>query len=281
VVAGYWYSNFFGLGLYADLWSSSANPSGSSGAFNLELDSGSVNPSISSSRGYGFVVRCMTTSDTSSTPTVTFDGVAAEVESCTNTEIVVTTPPHPAGLVDVAVNNGLTTATYPALWTDTGTNTSTDNSIANIASGYLYQDIYLTLSANKNNITMGGLPGILYTDSLIATVTTNNPDGYNLTIESSQPNLKCTIGASDYYINALSTTPGSMVDNRWGYGTGSTLPAAWTGVTSSPSSPLSSSTSATPESGTPTTVWFGTKFNHAQPACSSYTTTVLLTAVGE
>jgi uncharacterized protein (TIGR02145 family) len=59
VVAGFWYSNFFSNGLYTYLWSSSANPSGASGAFSLGFDSGSVSPSISGSRGYGFPVRCL------------------------------------------------------------------------------------------------------------------------------------------------------------------------------------------------------------------------------
>jgi uncharacterized protein (TIGR02145 family) len=209
----------------------------------------------------------------STSPTVEFDGVAATVVSATASEIVVTTPAHAAGLVDVAVDNGLTSEIYAAEYDDpAGDLTDPDN----VESGYLYDAISVKLSVD-GEIYMGGPPNALYTDSVEITVETNNPTGYELTLQSAQPDLECP-AASGYPIEALAAA-GPMSFNHWGYGTGTTEPTAWTGVTTTPSSPIDSSLDPTPEFGNVTTLWFGTKFNFSLPACRDYTTMTLLTAV--
>jgi hypothetical protein len=143
-------------------------------------------------------------------------------------------------------------------------------------------------SPEKTGISMGGLPGTLYADYVTANVITDNLSGYNLTIESSQPNLECIDGANTYWLNALSgppSPPSPTLNNTWGYGIGSgldglTVPSSWTGVTSSPVVFKNFASVTNPTLGDDTTIWFGTQYDHMQPACGSYGGTVTITAVG-
>jgi hypothetical protein len=138
-------------------------------------------------------------------------------------------------------------------------------------------------SAEKTGISIGGLPGSLYADYLTANVITDNPTGYKLTIESSEPNLKCIDGANTYWLNALTGAPSATLNNTWGYGVGTgtgglTQPSTWTGVTTLPITCDNYGYATDPDDGRDTVLWFGTQFDYTLPACSSYGGTVTITA---
>ena len=59
VFAGYWWEGFGGQGDWGYLWSSSAYPGWSGGAFSAYFDAGGVGPGNGDNRGYGFGVRCL------------------------------------------------------------------------------------------------------------------------------------------------------------------------------------------------------------------------------
>ena len=59
VFAGYWWEGFGGQGSGGYLWSSSAYPGWSDGAFRAYFSADGVYPGDVSNRGYGFGVRCL------------------------------------------------------------------------------------------------------------------------------------------------------------------------------------------------------------------------------
>ena len=59
VFAGYWWEGFVDQGSGGYLWSSSAYPDWSGGAFGAGFSAGEVSPGIDGNRSYGFGVRCL------------------------------------------------------------------------------------------------------------------------------------------------------------------------------------------------------------------------------
>ena len=59
VFAGLWWGGFGDQGSYGNLWSSSANPGWSDGAFYAVFGAGEVYPGFGNGRVVGFGVRCL------------------------------------------------------------------------------------------------------------------------------------------------------------------------------------------------------------------------------
>jgi hypothetical protein len=172
----------------------------------------------------------------------------------------------PAGAVDVAV---------------TGEQGSTET----LAGAYIYDDFEptISLSLSKLDVAISGTPNVLYTDYVVANVITNNPTGYHLDIEASQPDLVC---ASDgaYRITAVNEPSGTLI-NQWGYqldddGDEATVPSVWnwSGVTTQPAAFKTFPTDTDPTNGDDTVLWFGTKFILSIPACK-YSGAVTISAI--
>jgi hypothetical protein len=199
--------------------------------------------------------------------TVTLGSGSSAVE-CLNISIVsndsltCVTPAHAAGEVDVAVALGSETAS--------------------ISDGYEYEEKDINLTLTDNSVNLAGTIGDLWTDSLGANVKTNNPNGYNLQISASQPDLECASGLITHTLQALAApfnAPIAMPDNRYGFNTGANQPTTWAGVTTGNPEIDSSNSATDPAQGRDTTIWFGTKVNLAQPACGNYTTSITFTAL--
>jgi uncharacterized protein (TIGR02145 family) len=272
VPSAYWDTNFNNQGSHGYFWSSSAG--GSNVAQQFRFFSGNVNPGdLNNYRSLGMAVRCV--ADGIQYPTVTIDGIPATVKSHNNTTIVVETPPHAAGKVNVVVSN--------ALSTDTKTN------------GYEYTAPYLSISADSKNVKIGGgnivpsTPNIFASSPNTVSIRTNQA-GYDLTISTTTINnnlVHTTLAGTN-----ITPTTGSFLgtktalgNNTWGF-TLDPAPAStnpiWSAVPGSAAPVLIKSTSVPNETipGDQTTVHFGTKITWTQPA-GSYQTTVLYTAVGK
>ena len=59
VFAGNWWEGFNVQGSDGNLWSGSANPVWSGGAFSANFGADAVSPGYYSNRGYGYGVRCL------------------------------------------------------------------------------------------------------------------------------------------------------------------------------------------------------------------------------
>jgi alpha-tubulin suppressor-like RCC1 family protein len=233
------------------------------------------------------------------------------------------TTAHDPGLVSVTVNNGVGSAVVSAVCTDglqyggsggnggTACNGQLDSSEtrngdrANITSGFLYEEVFISISTNNNMIEVGGSGGITPTSagafgtgSNIATTSTNNPTGYSLGIStnlpSSNPNTKDLKHLSlNQYIAAtnnactwnsatkmLDNTASALANNTWGF----TLDTTNLGdqklcQVPSSSSPLTiKQTNVANETGDPTSIFFGAKVDLSKPS-GKYRTTVVYTAV--
>jgi hypothetical protein len=270
--------SFQGQGTNGYYWSSSINTDSTMAAGSLQFNSSYVAPgNVGTGRNMGASVRCLADNPL----TVKFGGAQATnvtiVDNGDGTQtLTAVTSAHAAGLVEVTIDNGLTSFTFPAVWADTGTSTSDNWSLTNIASGFLYEDLAITLTLDTYDINLTGQIGQVWSDDFIANVNTNNPVGYNLTIQASEPRLSCNLGGSNYYIQPLTGT-GTMANNRWGYAVGG-APSSWTGVTNSSVSIKSFTTATDRNLGDDTTAWIGTKVDLSQPTCS-YVGTLVLTAV--
>jgi hypothetical protein len=162
----------------------------------------------------------------------------------------------------------------------TAVSVTTAGGTTSLSGGYTYI-VSLSLALNKSELEMSGVPGDLIADYLIANVKTDNPKGYNLSIESTRSDLICTGDSSSYKITALPSTAGAMQDNKWGYSVsaGASPPSSWAGVTTTTAT-IDSSTSPTDLTmGRDTKVWFGLRVDFSLPVCS-YDGEVTFTAVG-
>jgi hypothetical protein len=149
--------------------------------------------------------------------------------------------------------------------------------------GFTVAEPFVELSVDKSSLAMSGLPNVLIADYLTATVRTNNPSGYHLDIEATEPRLTCSSYDTNYYIEPLgSAETGAMLDNKWGYAVGTagvdSPPSVWTGVTTSPVLFDGYGSATNPILGRNTRLWFGTKVNYSLPACE-YGGSVTITVI--
>jgi hypothetical protein len=225
-----------------------------------------VNPSVGRTAG-GETVTVIGTGFVNGDTAVSFGTETAVCSFISVTAMSCVTPPALGGLLDVGAVD-VTVAVEGGGLSDV------------LVGGFSYFAPSISLNLDKAAVAIGGAPSSLYTDYVTATVMTDNTMGYKLTIESSQPDLKCA--SSSHYINAVSG-PSANLNNEWGYGVGGgldglTMPTAWTGVTNSPAIFANSSNATNPVSGEDTVLWFGTKFNFAIPACV-YSGTITISAI--
>jgi hypothetical protein len=299
------------------LWSASV-PSDPLSAFSLVFYPGNVYPDSINGRQNGFAVRCLSPGG-AAIPTVTLDteagAVPATVKSFTNTQIVIETPAHSAGLVSITVDNGLDIVTLPATWLDTGTSTSTNNNVANIKSGYLYIEPYINLTLNPNSVTISDDNGTTDTDgkitptangtfakgSNVLTTQTNNPTGYSLSISTNLPksdsnpsDLRHVSLANTYlestphpcdWDNTTKTmidTPYALDNNTWGFTLNPTSlnNQQLCQVTAQDEAILIKQTTTANESGDITTIYYGAKVTTTKPS-GKYQGTVVYSVVGE
>jgi hypothetical protein len=280
---GYWVSSFNSSGSIGGFWSS--NVISSAEARLLIIYQNYVSPgNDNAGRNYGFGVRCVADYNYSYEPlTVTFDGMPATVASSSPTQIIVTTPPHTAGLVNVTVTN--------ALSADTKTN------------GYKYEEPYISLTIDDGDVQIGGgsLAANTYgTGANVATVKTNYP-GYTLTISTNQPysntnakNMKhtslsqyidgtsntCTWNSS---FKTLTNTTNTIANNTWGF-TLNTTDRDGQRLCQVPdlNSPLIIKSTTVPNetsSGDQTNIYYGTKVS-SDKTSGKYQVTITYTAVG-
>jgi hypothetical protein len=134
------------------------------------------------------------------------------------------------------------------------------------------------------SLTPGGGANAGY---VVATVRTDNPSGYTLSMEASGGDLVCSTNAA-WTIPSIAAD-GALADDTWGYG----LSSSWTG--SVPDAPgvsdwkkipvgaadtLASSGAVSAVGGDDYGVYFGGKASFATPACNAYKRTLTITAVG-
>jgi alpha-tubulin suppressor-like RCC1 family protein len=197
-----------------------------------------------------------------------------------STTLTCTTSAHPAGLVSISLNNGTDAVTLPAVYTNPSGDL-TDPS--NVASGFLYEEPYLTLSTTGDvSFSITPTPtGVGNHSSTTVTTATNNPKGSITTLKSSGANLVCATNSSYTIPSAtnsqLSSSSGQLPTNTWGYTTGTGPPTTYLSI---PTIDTDISLPSQTASGTASqTVYFGTKVNTAIPSCA-YKQTVTFTGVG-
>jgi uncharacterized protein (TIGR02145 family) len=105
-------------GTYGLYWSASVNSA--QGVYTTQFYNRGINPGVlNDSRMNGFAVRCLVDENYTPSPVVpvvTVGGVAATVVSYSDTKIVIKTPPHPAGKVDITVTRGSQAFTLPNVY---------------------------------------------------------------------------------------------------------------------------------------------------------------------
>jgi uncharacterized protein (TIGR02145 family) len=234
------------VGTVGRLWSST--PYNANNVYYLSIEATTVNPANNVSRSVRTAMRCITPGGTAPEPVVEFDGVAATVTAWDETSITVTVPAHAAGLVDVTVNNGAESVTMPATCStatatdcngrlDSGETRHSDR--ANVTSGFLYEEVYLSLSTGTGTVNVGGITptsgGAYGTSSNLLTTTTNNTTGYSLSISTNQPGanpnskdlkhltlneyITGTANTCSWNTGAgtLTNTTNALVNNTWGF----------------------------------------------------------------
>jgi uncharacterized protein (TIGR02145 family) len=224
-------------------------------------------------RDGGFAVRCLAAGGAYApppAPIVEFGGVAATVKSFTDTEIVVETPLHAAGAVDVVVTNGVSSDT--------------------LAAGYTYIAPYIEVSSDTDNLQIGGgaiapSPSGVFAFSPNAVSVKTNLDGYKLTISTNSTsntlNHAALAGVGIAATGGTWATKSVLSNNTWGF-TLSSSPGfdqpIWAAVPNV-SSPLQIKSTSVPNEtsqGDQTVVNFGTKVDLTMPA-GKYQTTVVYT----
>jgi uncharacterized protein (TIGR02145 family) len=327
VFSGNWEYDFNNQGSFAGLWSSTSDSNEPEYASVLNFSSSGVGWG-GDYRDFGFAVRCMTPGEPL---TVTFDTGASAVQGTVTAwdddSITVITPVHSPGLVSITVSNGVDSVTLPAICTIGGTPTplspgdplpdecngrldsgeSRNGDRANAASGFLYEEIYISLSLDNNLVQIGGSGGLIPASSgvfgsggNILTTSTNNPRGYSLFIStnelSTNPNAKdlkhvslnqfvAGTGNTCSWNNTtkvLTNTSGTLANNTWGFTTNSAnlLSQQLCQVPAKDNLLTIKSTSLANEAGDPTSVFFGAKVDMSKPS-GKYQTIVVYTAVAE
>lgn len=225
--------------------------------------------------------------------TVTLGGVACNDVAIVDDEtIVCETPAHAAGFVDVSI-----TTTYDG----------TERTVI-AEDGYKYVPDSVSFAINQCSSNAHGQVDslIIFPDSfnqevsncIIATATTLNPTGYNLSIgmkDAAENSLVCMIDGVENKITAVDdssnpTVGVALANNTWGYNiAASTImpPTTWLSVPSSPAVVKNTNTAA--PSGYNTVMWFGTKVGYDSAVCNSdsgptsdksYSGVVVLTVIG-
>jgi hypothetical protein len=157
-----------------------------------------------------------------------------------------------------------------------------DGESLTLANAWEYES-YLTLSISNNGlVNLSPVPnGGTNANFLTANVKTDHPDGYQLSIESTETDLLCETNTGAK-ITALSGT-GTLTNNHWGYAKDEeptpTEPTDWTGVATAPTPIKTLATAPDPINGDTTRLWFGAMVDYALPACN-YAGTVVITVVG-
>ncbi|MCL1929882.1 IPT/TIG domain-containing protein [Candidatus Saccharibacteria bacterium] len=248
------------------------------------------------------------------TPTVIFDingtpAVCTDVVVISDTELTCTTSAHVPGLVDVTVKVGGISGTLPAVCdvaNSTACNGMLDSGEArgddrtNVTSGFLYEEIYITLDLDSVNVTLddstldgivdGSAAGTFATASNALTTATNSPSGYRLSIETlkGHSNLNHT-SLSDNIIPVIGTfdpafaTASALGINQWGFTLNPTQTASaliWSLVPPLNSPIQIKSTNTANETGDSTAIFYGTNINAVLPS-GNYSTQVRYTVVAD
>jgi hypothetical protein len=197
---------------------------------------------------------------------VEFDGIVAVCTVDSETKLICTTPEHAAGAIEVAVK------------TVEG----------RVAAGFTYVEPTIGLTLDNHDIQLGGAGtaiGDLWADHLTANVITDNPKGYRLVIESTEPRLTCAAGGESHFIQPLEGTGALDVAanvNRWGWakdGGALATPVNWTGLTAIPVQVDAAGSATDPDIGRETVIWFGVRVDITQPKCD-YAGSLTITAIG-
>jgi uncharacterized protein (TIGR02145 family) len=287
-------------------WSSLPNRGDSYGVLSLSINLASVNPGGWFDRSRSFSVRCLAPGGDDK-PTVTLDTgantIQGTVTAWNDTSITVTVPAHTPGLVSVTVNNGVDSVTLPA--TCSSANTTACNGRLdpgetrhsdrdNIASGFLYEEVYLSLVLGSDNVQIGSSTGLTPTTTgafgsgtNTLTAATNNPKGYVLSISTDQPSsntnasdmahqsitntyLLSTANTCNWNTatNTLTNTTTPLGNNTWGFTLNpANLASQQLCQAPNQNSPLTVKSTTTPdETGDNTTFYYGTKINLEQVA---------------
>lgn len=129
--------------------------------------------------------------------------VCQNVKVLNDTTITCTTISHVEGTVSLSVDNGLE-----------------DDVLAN---AYTYVGIFLAVSPNILNIDVSPSPdGTLKKADNTLTVSTNSPNGYNLSLEMSSTERRLRNSASTHFINSTGGdwySPIALSANTWGFAT--------------------------------------------------------------
>jgi hypothetical protein len=208
---------------------------------------------------------------TAPTATVTIGDVTCQSVNVVNSSRITCSlpsldPVHAAETVNVTVDNGSESDT--------------------MEDAYAFVDLFLSLSTDQVSFDVAP-NGNISADKTVATVKTNNPTGYTLSIAANSADLVCETNNS-YQIPGIAVA-GALGSDHWGWNwanhTGAdTKPNTWRPI------PIASSSTADKLITSPTTppdttagdkydIWFGAKASLAMPACE-YRQSLIMTAVG-
>jgi len=160
--------------------------------------------------------------------------IANVATDVTNDSIICTTAAHDPGLVSVTVNNSVEIDTMAATIDPGGSNMPVLNKQGRSIGGFLYMDdIFLQIDASASSVVLNIAPTSPFDQDYVSVgVTTNNPSGYSLYIESSGANLICATNSS----LVIPPTIGNAIDAKtWGFQVGASTTS--TGWASTPTTP--------------------------------------------
>ncbi|MDR1300428.1 MAG: IPT/TIG domain-containing protein [Candidatus Nomurabacteria bacterium] len=224
-------------------------------------------------------------------PTITFDPGGTPVDcsltSYTDTQIICTTSAHSPGLVSVKVDNGLQTYTMNANPAANGGPVMSGNQSIG---GYLYYEIHLKLSLS--DLVFSVPPGGSNYGYTVANVDTNNPGGYELTLESDGSDLVC----ESYTIPSIASDGALSIaadkHGAWGWnvvepaamggswiGTVPMVPSAWQTIPVDMSAVIANPIAPSAADGDNYGVYFGVTADWVQPACNGYKQNLTITVV--
>ena len=160
----------------------------------------------------------------------------------------------------------------------------------------------ITVTSATGTVTLNVTPtsgGSLTTSSDVVTVTTNDANGYTLSIQDSDANTNLVSGANNIPASAgtfAAPTTSDLVADTWGYrvdGVGSfgagpttavtdqtTSSLKWAGVPANGAANQIKNTSGPAVAGEATTFWYGVKATTAKPS-GSYADIVVYTAIAK
>lgn len=225
--------------------------------------------------------------------TITFYGEGLGARAMAKSYAVQLSGPSTGGWVDISaactvVDDDEVDCTMPANAAETVVvwlQVDTDLAYDYIQWDYVYEQPTISFGLSDNEVSFVASPsGGIGSGYTVATVETNSPLGYTLSLVADGEELVCE--SDGWTIPSIAST-GSLIDDTWGYGLSTTwagvvpdLPANWRKIpTNAADGKLADPEAPTVAGGDKYGLYFGAQVSYDTQACTDYTRSLMVTVI--